>query len=82
MNIDTQEFEPAISECIRLFLANHTSNVTETVMRARALQELSQGVSTADLMALAFAVQQAGSAGAIIEALNDTLRKGPRIVAA
>ncbi len=82
MTSDTTEFGASVEECIRLFLANRTSNPTESIMRVRALQELSEGVSTHDLLSLVSAIKQAGEANQLTDALNAYLGTPNKVEAA
>ena len=82
MTSDNQEIGASVQECVRLFLVNQTPNSTETIMRVRALQELSEGVGTEDLMALAAAIRHANGARQLTDALTDFLRTPRGVVAA
>lgn len=78
MSLDSSSaFGASVDECVRLFMANRSNSTVETIMRVRALQEVTGDMDTADLLMLLSAVQKAKSAQRLSEALIDYIDNGP-----
>ena len=66
----------AIEEGARLFLLNQSSNYVEAAFRMRALQEISQNVTTECLMLLVQVCAEAKRAGTLRETLETYIGGG------
>lgn len=70
MDVDDEHLSQVVKNCLGLFMANLTENPVETTLRMRALQTLSEGVSTDVVQLIAKAVERARGA----DVLDDNLR--------